>query len=85
MHVCPLCNGLAAIEKKCPGCAQAMSDAGVIQDYYDNYSPYEEREFYEDGYRCHDGGYCTHLFCCPDCHIDLSLSIQTVGEEQLLD
>jgi len=73
MAVCPVCNGLANIDKNCPICSSIMYDAGIIQDYYDSYSAFLEQEIYEDGYRFNDHDYCVHLFACPNCHFDTSI------------
>ena len=54
MPVCPVCNGLASVQKICPRCGRMMFDAGLLQDYYDNYSAYLEQDLYEDGYRCYN-------------------------------
>ncbi|BAF59913.1 MAG: hypothetical protein HPY89_05650 [Pelotomaculum sp.] len=73
MAVCPVCNGMTGVEKKCPECGREMLDAGVIQDYYDPYSAYLEQGIYEDGYGCNNGRHCVHLFACPECHYDARL------------
>lgn len=85
MNVCLLCNGLAAIEKKCPACGCEMLDAGLLQDYYDNYSAYLEQDIYEDGYRSYDEAHCVHLFTCPHCHFDMSFVIDRVDEDFLIN
>lgn len=83
--VCPVCNGLAAVEKKCPACGEDMRDAGVIQDFYDDYSAYLEQDIYEDGYRFYDDDTCVHLFACPRCHYDTCIKFERVSGENLLD
>lgn len=85
MSVCMLCNGLTSIEKNCPQCGAIMVDAGLIQDYYDNYSAYLGQDVYEDGYRCHGGFCCVHLFTCPRCHYDVSLGFKRVEKEKLMN
>lgn len=84
MTVCMLCNSLASVEKYCPECGGLMVDAGVIQDYYDNYSAYLGQDTYEDGYRCINEKYCVHLFTCPQCHYDVSLKFNKIEEERLM-
>lgn len=85
MPVCPVCNSLAAVEKDCPFCGRRMYDAGLIQDYYDDYSSYLPQEVYEDGYRCYDALHCVHLFACPGCHFDTCLRFERIEEDRLLD
>jgi len=75
MPVCPLCNGLTAVRKKCPVCRGAMIDAGLLQDYYDNYSAYLDQDLYRDGYRSCDQAHCVHLLACPRCHFDTTLAV----------
>ena len=85
MPVCPVCNGLAGADKKCPVCGRPMVDGGVLRDYYDNYSAYLEQDLYEDGYRCCDDSHCVHLFACPHCRYDTCLRFKRLAEEQLMD
>lgn len=85
MALCMLCNSLASVEKSCPMCGGPMVDAGLFQDYYDNYSAYLEQGIYEDGYRCYDESFCVHLFTCPQCHYDVSLRFKRIEEERLMD
>ncbi|HBC92009.1 MAG TPA: hypothetical protein DCZ10_03670 [Pelotomaculum sp.] len=78
MVVCPVCNSLIAVKKDCPNCGRQMIDAGKIQDYYDDYSPYLAQDIYQDGYDCVDGAHCVHLFACPNCHYDHRLTFLKV-------
>lgn len=73
MAVCPLCNSLAVAKKNCPRCGKTLLDAGLLQDFYDNYSAYLDQDVYEDGYRCNDEAHCVHLFSCPHCHFEVTL------------
>lgn len=84
LSVCMVCNSLASVEKSCPKCGIPMVDAGLIQDYYDNYSAYLEQDIYEDGYRSYGESFCVHLFACPRCHYDVSLKFKRFEEESLL-
>lgn len=79
MSVCPICNGLATFHKYCPLCGHQMQNAGVIHDFYDNYSAYLDQEIYEDGYRLNDHAICVHLMNCPNCHYDTNISIQRLN------
>jgi len=85
MPVCPVCNSLAAVEKDCPKCGQPMVDAGVLQDYYDDYSAYLEQEIFKDGYKCSDDEHCVHLFACPHCHYDTCLRFRRLDEGRFFD
>ncbi len=76
MSVCPVCNGLTVEGKDCPLCGRPMFDAGLLQNYYDNYSAYLEQELYEDGYRNNDNNHCIHLFTCRNCHFDTYLKFR---------
>lgn len=67
MPVCPVCNSLVEEIKICPNCGRQMADAGKIQDYYDDYSPYLAQDIYQDNV---DSDHCVHLFACPYCHYD---------------
>lgn len=85
MSICPLCNGLCTVDKSCAGCGRALLDMGVLQDFYDNYSAYLDRGVYKDGFPCHTGERCFHLFTCSYCHADKILSIKQLGENEVLD
>lgn len=85
MPVCMLCNSLASVEKRCPKCGRLLVDAGLLQDYYDNYSAYLAQDIYEDGYRCSNALFCVHLFACPQCHYDVALKVKKIDEERLMD
>lgn len=85
MPVCPVCNGLASVEKNCPGCGASMLDAGLLQDFYDDYSAYLDQDIYEDGYRYYDDDYCVHLFACPRCHFDEYVKFKRLEEDRLME
>ncbi len=85
MPVCPVCNSLAVAEKICPLCGNPMLDAGLLQDFYDNYSAYLDRDVYEDGYMFNDEDYCIHFFYCPQCQINVNLAVKKVDEDSLME
>ncbi|OAT81260.1 hypothetical protein [Desulfotomaculum copahuensis] len=64
--VCPLCNNLIAINRRCP-CGAVMKDAGPVSDYFGPYSAYFSTDF--------TAPYCTHLFACPVCGRDRRISM----------
>lgn len=76
---------MAEAEKRCPVCGSLMLDKGIIQDYYDDYSPYLDMDIYEDGYKHYDDFYCIHLFSCPECHYDTRLAFRRIDEARLMD
>ncbi|NLI13289.1 hypothetical protein [Pelotomaculum propionicicum] len=85
MPVCPVCNSLAAAKKDCPRCGKILLDAGLLQDFYDDYSAYLDQGIYEDGYRHYNEVYCIHLFYCPHCHFDVTLGFKRLEEDRLMD
>lgn len=84
MAVCTVCNSMTAVRKECPNCGRQMVDAGKIQDYYDDYSPYLDQDIYQDGYDHSDSDQCVHLFACPNCHYDKRLAFSKEEGQQLL-
>ncbi|KAB3529783.1 hypothetical protein F8154_14430 [Alkaliphilus pronyensis] len=75
--VCPICNCLYSYNIKCPKCGGAMKDYGVIQDYFDDYSPYLDRSITEeiDGVPKDE---CMHIFYCEVCDWDHRVAIQRI-------
>ncbi|SNS86613.1 hypothetical protein SAMN05446037_102476 [Anaerovirgula multivorans] len=67
--VCPICNGLVSYVVKCPYCEEIMKAAGAIQDYFDDYSTYLDKDITEmiDGV---SENQCLHIFYCPQCGRD---------------
>ncbi len=76
--VCPICNGLSSYIVECPKCGQGMTSRGIIQDYYDDYSPYLPREITEeiDGVA---SGICLHVFYCEYCGVDKRVPIKQIS------
>lgn len=72
--ICPLCNALQTIDKRCPICGQTMIDGGVIENYFGPYSPYMDHELLESSDR-----FCTHLLYCPECHHDVRITLEMVN------
>ncbi|AOY76636.1 hypothetical protein [Clostridium formicaceticum] len=72
--VCPICNGLSSYVVKCSFCGSTMEAQAAIQDYYDDYSPYLDKEITEklDGV---SKVQCLHIFYCPQCHRDKRIPI----------
>ncbi len=67
MAICPACNGLIQLEKRCRACGREMQDTGAISDFYDSYSAYLDSDVFADGYRQHGSGYCLHVLSCRSC------------------
>jgi hypothetical protein len=65
MRICPLCNGFIPTLASCPRCGGRLNDQGRIADFYDDYSPYLERDLPGA-----EGGKCRHLLCCPYCFLE---------------
>lgn len=76
-HLCPLCNGLYEVEKRCGICQTMMNDGGRIQDYYDDYSPYLSYTVTDimDG---EPENICQHIFTCPHCRHDEVVNIKKI-------
>lgn len=51
----------------CPKCGQSLDDLGLVQDFYDPYSAYEDQKIYEDGYKGYTEQCCVHLLACHSC------------------
>lgn len=83
MSICPVCNNLHEAEQTCASCGHTLVDAGTLQDFFDDYSAYLDRNIYEDGYRCNQNSYCVHLFACPHCHADKTLAFKRLDEESV--
>lgn len=82
--VCPVCNSLTTVIKICPNCGRQMADAGKIQDYLDDYSPYLAQDIYQDsGFDGSDQ--CVHLFACPHCHYDKRFAFHKQKGQKLID
>jgi hypothetical protein len=62
-QVCPLCNGLTALDATCGKCGARMIDDGMLTDYVGPYSPYE----LSPRMRVEEEGRCTHLLHCSSC------------------
>jgi hypothetical protein len=74
-RVCPLCNGLVKIDRKCPYCGYVLNDGGTVQNYYGPYSPYVA----QDSFQNHgESEQCIHLLYCAGCHYDVRMAWQTV-------
>ncbi len=73
--VCPLCNALAPVEKKCPVCGQLLVDGGSLNNYLGPYSPYGEIAVLP----FQSAGHCTHLLYCPVCDYDIRVTLALVN------
>ncbi|AQS59554.1 hypothetical protein B0537_10970 [Desulforamulus ferrireducens] len=65
--VCVLCNRLYTLNYLCPRCGDVLADQGLIQDFFDPYSSYEDQKIYEDGYQGYTEECCTHVLACGKC------------------
>lgn len=75
--ICPICNGLASYLVRCSDCSRQMDARGAIEDYFDNYSPYLDKDITEtmDGV---EEGRCVHIFYCPSCGQDKRIVINQI-------
>lgn len=69
MQVCPLCNGFTKINILCPSCKSEMEDGGILENYYEPYSPYLPEEMLNQTDEVGENE-CIHLIYCPNCGYD---------------
>jgi uncharacterized C2H2 Zn-finger protein len=72
---CPLCNALIDVSENCPRCGNIMEDQGRVEDYFDPYNPYLDRDLVTMGKPTHQ---CIHLFSCPDCGYDSRMVVNQI-------
>jgi hypothetical protein len=65
--ICPLCNGMAAIEGNCPLCDSQLVDGGAVENYFGPYSPYMDVNSLRGPGADRR---CVHLLYCPACGYD---------------
>jgi hypothetical protein len=70
MQLCPLCNGLYEQEVYCPSCTAKLQDGGMLENYYEPYSPYLPGEILDQADGVLSQEKCIHLFYCPNCGYD---------------
>lgn len=75
-RLCILCNRLYIMTVNCPQCGKELQDLGLIQDFYDPYSAYEDQRLYQDGYRNYTEENCVHLLSCSFCGFSKYTSIK---------
>ena len=66
-EICPICNGLTAINCTCTYCHSQLLDYGQLQSYLDPYAPFEEDELVQQNLLSVNEGYCQHLAYCSHC------------------
>lgn len=69
MPVCPLCNGLTKLNTICPCCMIKLEDGGILENYYEPYSPYLPEKILNQADGA-DKDECIHLLYCPNCGYD---------------
>lgn len=72
--ICPLCNGLKEISEVCPNCNASMYDTGPIENYFDDYSPYLDKNITQILNNTNPEN-CVHLFKCIQCGSDMRISV----------
>ncbi len=72
---CPQCNGLINVTEICPKCENIMEDQGRVEDFFDPYNPYLDREFVTMDRPDHQ---CIHVFSCPNCGYDSRIIVNQI-------
>jgi len=77
-YICPVCNGLLALNAACPHCSGPMRDGGRVEDYYGPYSPYRPIDDMKMAAGFADAAHdsCVHYLFCPSCGTGLSQDVQ---------
>ncbi|HHW07728.1 MAG TPA: hypothetical protein GXX34_09415 [Clostridia bacterium] len=66
--VCPLCNGLIEVSRRCPRCGSPLEDQGQAEVFYDPYSPYEDDALVPTlSSAAPPEKWCWHVVACPAC------------------
>ena len=75
--VCPICNGMASYIVKCSDCGSQMEARGAIQDYFDDYSAYLDKNITQriDGV---EENRCVHIFYCTNCNDDKRVPVNEI-------
>ncbi|WP_248930431.1 hypothetical protein [Paenibacillus hamazuiensis] len=76
-YVCPVCNGLEALQPICPDCGQAAADQGKLSDFYGPYSPYRPIDDLKmtNGYDDLRRHVCMHSVYCSRCGRSFELAV----------
>ncbi|HHW01343.1 MAG TPA: hypothetical protein GXX35_00745 [Thermoanaerobacterales bacterium] len=72
---CPLCNALINVKEICPSCGSEMEDRGRVEDYFDPYNPYLDKDTTSMEESSHE---CIHLFACPVCGYDTRIVVNQI-------
>jgi len=80
-YLCPVCNGLKALEASCQYCQHFLDDYGRLEQTYDPYSPYREIDDLRmtNGYSDLQTHKCLHLASCPSCGKDHLIAVEEVS------
>ncbi|MEG6617589.1 hypothetical protein V6C27_14410 [Peptococcaceae bacterium 1198_IL3148] len=60
-----------------------MENLGLLQDFYDPYSAYEEQKLFEDGYKNYNHDYCVHIMRCNACGTESLHAFKRLTENEL--
>ncbi len=80
-YMCPVCNGFAPFRVNCPNCRTLLTDQGIWQNYFDDYSPYldiEDMKFV-NGFDDAAQHQCIHFASCPQCGEAVLAAIKEVN------
>jgi len=78
-YMCPVCNGLQALNAECSVCTHQACDCGRLDDYLGPYSPYREIDdiAMTNGYPDVVNHLCIHLVNCTACHHSFTVQVTT--------
>lgn len=68
--VCPVCNNLERKVCKCEKCSDIMTDKGIIQEYFDDYSANMEINDHDK--------FCVHIYQCSNCNFYRRIKINKI-------
>ncbi|WP_084024307.1 hypothetical protein [Vulcanibacillus modesticaldus] len=68
-YLCPVCNGLSALQATCQYCHHPLEDYGRIEQLFGPYSPYQEISDLKmtNGFIDSTIHLCIHVTYCPMC------------------
>lgn len=82
-YTCLLCNHFLNITQPCSECGRPLENLGLLQDFYDPYSPYLDQEIYYDNYKNYNENYCVHIMRCNACDKESVHAFKRLTENEL--
>lgn len=79
-YICPVCNGLEALEANCSNCFHHLDDFGRVDQIWEPYAPYREIDDmkFTNGYDDFEKHNCIHITSCPSCGKDQLITIEEI-------